>query len=352
MPLYLFTQNLMRQIGTIRIAFLAGLLLALFSQLPAQVAAYKVMGKVAITTPYAAQDEFNKWYFDSTFYERARRTRHYECLRIQYPSDEVQVEAWLYKPKEPGQHRSPLVIYNRGGMGNFGDLTEGDLVNFHKMAEAGYVVLASRYRFVDGTGKYDQHGGVDLHDVLNLPAVYREMPFVDTANVFMYGFSRGGQMCYQASKYMKVNAMATAAGTADWLDRVERRREFVDGWQDAEDPETDYLGFRRVLPNWETDSIRLLSARSAVAWADSIQIPVLIMHSRLDNRLECANSLRLAQQLQAHGKEYALVVYNEPSHSLPFKYFDSYTRMFEWFDAHKVVPAGAAPKPRKSRRPR
>jgi dipeptidyl aminopeptidase/acylaminoacyl peptidase len=313
----------------------------------AQQAAFSTAGRVQLTTPYTEQNEFSKWYYDSTYYERARRTKEYECLRIRYPSDDVQVEAWLYQPRDPGRRKYPLVIYNRGGMGNFGNLTECDLVNFYKIAEAGYVVLASRYRFVDEMGKYDQHGGIDLHDVLNLQQVYQALPFIDTANVFMYGFSRGGQMCYQASKYMRLNAMATAAGTSDWTYRYHDRREFVDGWQDADSPDTDYLGFRRTLPGWETDSVRLMAARSAVTWADSIGIPVLIMHSRLDDRVECIHSLRLATQLQTFDKEYALVVYNEPSHSLPFKYFDSYERMFAWFEAHKV--GAAAPKPKRQR---
>jgi dipeptidyl aminopeptidase/acylaminoacyl peptidase len=308
------------------------------STLQAQAPAFTVTGCVELTTRYADQDEFNKWYYDSTYYELARRTKQYKCLRIQYPSDDVQVEAWLYQPRDPGQRKLPLVIYNRGGMGNFGDLTACDLVNFYKIAEAGYVVLASRYRYVGEMGKYDQHGGGDINDILHLQHVYQALPFVDTANVFMYGYSRGGQMCYQASKYMRLNAMATAAGTADWTYRYQDRREFVDGWQDADSPDTDYLGFRRTLPGWATDSLRLMAARSAVTWADSIRVPVLLMHSRLDDRVECIHSLRLATQLQANNKEYALIVYNEPSHSLPFKYFDSYERMFEWFEAHKVGP--------------
>ena len=171
----------------------------------------------------------------------------------------------------------------------------------------------------------------------NIPggATYQHLAYVDTSNVFLYGYSRGGQMCYQASKRMKVNAIATAAGTADWFFRGTERREFVEGWHDDDSPESDYLGFRKVFKNWDADSMQILEERSAVRWADQIGAPVLLMHSRLDERVECEHSLRLAERLQFFKKPYALIVYDEPSHSLPFKYFDSYERMFAWFEKHK-----------------
>ena len=294
--------------------------------------------RIQLATPYALQTDFVKWYFDSLFYENTRLTKDFECLRLHYRSDTATVEAWLYQPVKTTGKKLPIILYLRGGMGNFGRLEPQDLVNFHKMAEEGYVVLATQYRFLDQTGKFDEHGGIDVNDVVNLPAVYKNLPYVDTNNVFMYGYSRGGQMCYQASKRLKVNAMATAAGTADWFLRINERREFVEGWQDADSPETDYLGFRKVFPNWATDSLRILEERSAVRWADQIGAPLLLMHSRQDDRVVCENSLRLAERLQFYKKEYSLIIYDEPSHSLPFKYFDSYERMFAWFDKHKKSP--------------
>jgi hypothetical protein len=44
----------------------------------------------------------------------------------------------------------------------------------------------------------------------------------------------------------------------------------------------------------------------------------------------------LAEQLQAFKKPYSLIVYDEPSHSLPFKHLDSFERMFQWFEKHKM----------------
>lgn len=295
---------------------------------------FSVVEKIKIETPFSKQVEFMKWYYDSIYYEKARLTKKFECLKINYPSDTATVEAWLYKPMKTIK-KLPIIIYNRGGMGNFGNLVETNLVDFHKMAENGYVVIATKTRFAGVNGKYDQHGGIDVDDIVNLKAIYENLPYVDTSNVFMYGFSRGGQNTYQASLKMKLNAMVVTASVTDWLRRVDERKEFVDGWDDEDKTQT-YLGFAKVFPNWESDSIQILKNRSAYYWADKITTPVLILHSRQDARVPCYNSLIMAAKLQELGKEYEMIIYDEPSHSLPFSQFDSFDKMFLWFEKHKT----------------
>jgi len=295
---------------------------------------FHIDGSITIGTSFIKQTNFNRWYYDSSFYEKARSTKKYECLKIFYKSDTATVEAWLYKPIKITANKYPLVVYNRGGMGNFGNLEETTLVDFYKIAANGYVVLATKTRFAGVNGKYDQHGGVDVDDIVNLKTIYGHLSYIDTANVFMYGFSRGGQNTYQASRKMNLKAMVVTAGTADWISRIDEMREFVDGWTD-EDSSMNYLGFAKVFPNWKTDSMQILKDRSAIYWAFQIDVPVLILQSRQDNKVPCYNALKLTDKLQEYNKEYSLIIYDEPSHSLPFKYFDSYEQMFKWFEKHK-----------------
>jgi|JI10StandDraft_1071094.scaffolds.fasta_scaffold386178_1 dipeptidyl aminopeptidase/acylaminoacyl peptidase len=294
---------------------------------------YSTIGKVEIVTPFAKQGEFMKFYYDSIYYEKARLTKKFECLKLSYKSDTATVEAWLYKPVKTTK-RLPIIIYNRGGMGNFGNLVETNLVDFHKMAENGYLVIATKTRFAGTNGKYDQHGGIDVDDIVNLASIYESFPYADTSNVFMYGFSRGGQNTYQASLKMKLNAMVVTASVTDWLRRVDERKEFVEGWDDDDKTQT-YEGFAKVFSNWKTDSIQILKDRSAYYWADKINTPVLILHSRQDPRVPCYNALIMATKLQEFNKEYEMIIYDEPSHSLPFSKFDSYDKMFAWFEKHK-----------------
>lgn len=295
---------------------------------------FKTIGKIVIQTPYAKQTDFYKWYYSAKYYEKARMTKEFECLQLQYRSDTATVEAWLYKPVKTAAKKLPIIIYNRGGMGNFGNLDQANLIDFYKMAESGYLVLATKTRFSGKNGKYDQHGGVDVDDIVNLKTIFENLPYADTSNVFMYGFSRGGQNTYQASLKMKLNAMAVTAGTTDWISRVNDRKEFVDGWTD-DDQAMNYLGFAKVFPNWKTDSLQILKDRSAIYWADKINTPVLILHSRQDPKVPCTDGLKMANKLQEFGKSYALIVYDEPSHSLPFSQFDSFEQIFRWFDTHK-----------------
>jgi dipeptidyl aminopeptidase/acylaminoacyl peptidase len=294
---------------------------------------YSVEGNINIKTPFQEQSEFIKYYYDSAYYEKARLTKNFECLKIIYKSDTSLVEAWLYKPVAPTL-KLPIIIYNRGGMGNFGNLSETNLVDFHKMAENGYIVIATKTRFSGNYGKFDQHGGVDVDDIVNLKNIYESLSYVDISNVFMYGYSRGGQNTYQASLKMKLNAMVVTAAVSDWLRRIDENKAFVDGWDD-EDKSQTYEGFAKVFPNWKTDSIQILKDRSAYYWADKITTPVLILHSRQDPRVPCYNALIMASKFQELNKEYEMIIYNEPSHSLPFAHFDSYDKMFSWFEKHK-----------------
>ncbi len=296
---------------------------------------FTTAGNIAITTPFSKQYEFMKWYYDSAYFEKARLTKQYECLKLLYKSDTATVEAWLYKPTIVTAKKFPLVIYNRGGMGNFGNLEQTNLVDFFKIAENGFVVLATKTRFAGANGKYDQHGGIDVDDIVNLKSIYENLSYIDTANVFMYGFSRGGQNTYQASRRMNLKAMVVTAGTADWVSRINERREFIEGWTD-DDSSMNYCGFAKVFPGWKTDSMQILKDRSAIYWAEQINVPVLILQSRQDNKVPCYNALKMADKLQEFNKEYSLIVYDEPSHSLPFKYFDSYDQMFKWFNKHKI----------------
>lgn len=309
-------------------------LILIFQISNAQKKTFEILKSIKIETEYKNQVDFYKWYYDSVFYEKARLTKEFECLQVNYKSDTAKVEAWLYKPVEVKNIKLPLIIYNRGGMGNFGNLVEANLVDFHKMAENGYVVLATKTRFAGVNGKYDQHGGIDINDIVNLKDIYENLDYIDTSNVFMYGFSRGGQNTYQASLRMKLNAMVVTAGTTDWLSRVDDRKEFEDGWTD-EDKSMEYLGFRKVFADWNTKKENILKERSAIYWADKINTPVLILHSRLDNKVPCLDALKMINKLQEYNKVYKAIIYDEPSHSLPFSQFDSYDQMFIWFERFK-----------------
>lgn len=119
------------------------------------------------------------------------------CKRIIYQSDSISVKGYLIQPKTPGIY--PCIIYNRGGHGEFGTMTDAFTAKLIEYASMGFVVIASQYRggCSDCEGN-DEIGGRDINDVMNLFPIIECMPNVDTSRIVMIGSSRGGINTCQA----------------------------------------------------------------------------------------------------------------------------------------------------------
>jgi dipeptidyl aminopeptidase/acylaminoacyl peptidase len=293
---------------------------------------------VRLTKPYARLDDSARYNVSADFYERARTQSAFECVRFLYPSGDTQVTGFLYRPVRPGARRYPLVVYNRGGTGNFGRIGDVDIAIFHALAERGFVAIASDYRFVDAAGPRDELGGIDVEDVLNLIPIGRSLPFVAPDALFMLGISRGGQMTYQALRRVRVNAAAVIAGATDIARHAANRPEFLEGWNDSPSPADNYLGLANVLPDFAARRDSYMRERSAVAFAEELTSPILILHSRQDGRVSADQALALALRLQALGKPYSLKIYDPKSHGLPAHRFDSYDEITAWFQQHRAKP--------------
>lgn len=75
--------------------------------------------------------------------------------------------------------------------------------------------------------------------------------------------------------------------------------------------------------------------RSAVHWADRINVPLLILQGGADWRVQAGtNALALASQLQELRKPYELIVYAGDDHGLSLNGADSDRRIIGWFKRH------------------
>jgi dipeptidyl aminopeptidase/acylaminoacyl peptidase len=276
---------------------------------------------------HALLDAFGRGYFDAESWERLRGNG-VRCQQIHYASGGVAVEGFLLQPPEPSGARFPAIIYNRGGTGDFGKIDAVLLGELRLLAEEGFVVAASNYRYVGARAREDQWGGDDLDDVMNLVPLLRARSDVDGRNLFMLGVSRGGTMTYLALKRgVDVNAAAVIAGATDLSRLVVDRPEFVLG-------DEGFDGWAKVWPDFRRKSREQLGERSAVEWADRIDRPVLILHSRVDRLLSVLHAIDMARRLQEHGKEYELVIYGQDGHSLPLHRSDRNRRITSWFREH------------------
>jgi dipeptidyl aminopeptidase/acylaminoacyl peptidase len=302
-------------------------------------------GQILSSKPWTALpafeslDDFSRNYFPRAVYEEARRQKDFDVLEITYSSDGIPVRGMLIKPRIPGDQKWPAIIFNRGGTGDYSRITDDGVtpcsrttpscltvVDLYQFAKAGFVVIASDYRFHGPTAKRDEWGGTDVDDVLNLVPALKSFAFIDPGRLYMLGISRGGTMAYIAlNRGVPVKAAAIIAGPSDLKAWADKRPDLVDGNE-------TYDGFAKVWPDYEHQSVQEYRARSAVYWADQIKAPVLMLHSRTDNLVPVTQSLRMAEALQEKGKVYSLHIYDQDGHSLPQNREDRNRRIIDWFN--------------------
>ena len=329
---------------------ICGSLLLLMQVMPGStlpVSAQEPDGKILSSKPwpplpkYESLDEFGQSYFPRAVYEEARTQKEFDLLEITYSSDGLPVRGVLIKPKELGTRKWPAIIFNRGGNGDLGRITDNgepcgsmantsclDVADLLLLAKAGFVVIASDYRYQGATVKRDEWGGVEVDDVLNLVPALKSLDFVDPERLYMLGLSRGGTMTYLAIKRgIPVKAAAVIGGVTD-----------VKAWVDAR-PEmgivkgNDFIdGFANIWPDDEHHADEQYRGRSAVYWADQINVPVLILHSRTDRMVPVTQALRMAEALQEKGKVYSVHIYERDGHPLPRNRDDRDHLIVDWFN--------------------
>ncbi|HXJ94253.1 MAG TPA: prolyl oligopeptidase family serine peptidase [Terriglobia bacterium] len=289
---------------------------------------------------YESLDDFGRGYFSQAVYEEARTQKEFDVLEITYASDGLPVRGMLIKPRAPGSRKWPAIIFNRGGNGELGRITDSgqpccrvntsclDVADLYLFAKAGFVVIASDDRYQGATVKRDEWGGVEVDDVLNLVPALKSLDFLDPERLYMLGLSRGGTMTYLAIKRgVPIKAAAVIGGVTDVKAWVDGRPEMgiVNG-----NEYTD--GFAKIWPDYEHRAEEQYRARSAVYWADQINVPVLILHSRTDRMVPVTQALRMAEALQEKGKAYALRIYERDGHPLPQNRDDRDRIIVDWFN--------------------
>jgi dipeptidyl aminopeptidase/acylaminoacyl peptidase len=254
---------------------------------------------------------------DMAVYERARGDTRFQMLKVTYRSDGLPVVAFIYRLVAAGDKR-PVVVYNRGSYVRQNAAREL-LVPFHRLAEAGFTVVAPMYRGSEGAPGRDEMGGADLADLMNIQPVIESLPYADAANMFLYGESRGGMMVLQALRDGFPARAAAIVGAFTDLEQYGK-----------EDPQAIAIA-PQLFPDWETNRAAIIERRSAVRWADRITAPLLIMHGGDDTSVNPAHALQLAAVLQRSGKPYELVITAGARHVLdPFE-AERDERAIRWF---------------------
>lgn len=247
-----------------------------------------------------------------------------EFFKIFYMSDGFKVAGILAKPKKIDKKCSVL-IYNRGGYKESGKLEVVYIYNeLYYLANSGYVVLASQYRGVDGGEGIEECGGIEINDVLNLIKTADTLDYIDTRNIFMIGFSRGGMMTYLALKHKApINAAVVIAGISD-LTMFARMR-----------PDAEKGILEKAIPGVLKNKEKEYKDRSVVCWPDVINKPILLMHNQHDSIISVEQSKALALILEFGKKPYELVIYDDTRHILDKFKEEAHKKIISWLDQYK-----------------
>lgn len=294
-----------------RIVFVVWLLFSIAPFLLAAPVAVPDYADVPKIERYASHEE----------YQAARNDANFTLTRVSYTSDGLTVFAYVYAPaKKPGAPL-PVVVFNRGSY-VWKEFAGEYLTTFHRLARAGFVVVAPMYRGSGGADGRDEMGGADVNDLLNTVALIRELPYADPAAVFLYGESRGAMMTYQALR--EQYPMRAAAAYGGFTNIAELTR-----------PGGKFEKVALAIwPEYTEKKTEMDRRRSAIEWADKISVPLLIMHGGSDTDVAASHPLALAAKLQELGKTYELHIRSGANHVLTQWRHERDALAIEWFKRH------------------
>lgn len=238
---------------------------------------------------------------------------------ITYLSDGLKVKGLLVKPSKPGNY--PCIIYNRGGNRDFGQLLVAHAaLTLGALANEGYVVIASNYRGNGSSEGKEEFGGEDVHDVVNLIDVLKEVAGANTDKIGMYGWSRGGMMTYLALTQTNQIDAACVGGAMSDLTIIDR-------------PEMETNVYAELIPNYKTNKESELKKRSAVYWAEkfSRNVPILLLHGNADWRVKSTHSLNLALKFEEYRIPYRLKIFEGGDHGITEYKKEVNEEVFNWF---------------------
>ena len=225
----------------------------------------------------------------------------YISYRFFYQSDDLKIEAFISAPIDLlGKKKSPCLIYNHGGNREYGALENVETTFYAYQFHT--ICVATNYRGCGSSQGTDAFGGDDVRDVLHLIDLCQKLDYVDKDQINMLGVSRGGMMTYEALREdQRIHKAVVVAGVADCSMSYEERSDMQPLLQEL------IGGTPKQLPEE-------YEKRSAIAWADQINTPLLIFHTTGDDKVSIKQVDKLVEQLKKYQKDYEYVTFDSNVH--------------------------------------
>lgn len=223
--------------------------------------------------------------------------------RITYLSEGLKVKGYIAYPKDTSK-KYPCIIWCRGGIGNNGAIDTFTARGiFGQLASWGYCVFASQYRGNAGGEGYDEVGGNDVNDILNLIPLADELPQADSNAWGIEGWSRGGMM---ALLTLQKNYNFKCAVLVGAISNVE---EYANTNSKLKTYYENLIGKERFEKE--------LQKRSAINFVSELpKIPYHLVHGAEDETVSSTQSIELANKFNEYNIPHKLVLPQNGDHFL------------------------------------
>jgi dipeptidyl aminopeptidase/acylaminoacyl peptidase len=255
------------------------------------------------------------------------------CKRIVYESDGIPIRGYLIEPKAKGSY--PCIIYNRGGHGKYGSMTDAFTAKLIEYSSMGFIVIATQFRggCEDCEGN-DEVGGKDINDVMNLFPILDQMPNADTSTLVMIGASRGGiNTCQALTKTDRIDLAILLYSPTNLFYNVDRV------------PEMENVVLPHFIENYWDHRDSLLTERSPVFWADqfSKKTNVVFLHGTADERAFYEEAVELYDLLKKQRINTILETFEGGNHNLITHWEESWIVLRHYLylvkDNQAIVPS-------------
>lgn len=280
---------------------------------------------------YTSLDTDHRRFLSEVYYQECTNVylqdKAIEWISLEYQYNNLLLRGFIIQPKQlvPGKQYS-VILYARGGYEEVFKITAAEYYFFKKLVADDYIIIAPQHRGCDGGEGEDAFGGDDVYDFIACKEIAEQLPYINTSNLFLLGWSRGAITIFRSlSLGLKPKAVAIGAGVSDLLSSIKENEAFEHVF--------NRLIFRNNLFTQNTRDEEY-KKRSALYWPEKITCPVLLLHGDQDKSVAISQSYCLAEQLALHNKLCKFILYSGVGHEI-FKETDAAEQAVMWFEQYK-----------------
>ncbi len=240
--------------------------------------------------------------------------------KVTYLSDGEEAEAFIMKPKEEGNY--PVLFFNASSKIKDMEDKRAAFYWFSSFFSEDYIIVAPKYGGDYGGNQLEDFSAADSEQFLDLVKLTKSLPYIDKNKMAAIGIEKGGQLVYQAIKNnIGLNAAVVSNTPTELIelynDSISARKKI----------------FEDKLGGTPSEAKENYIAKSPYYWAEEIDIPLLILHSKEAKNVKSAQSRKLVDKFNEIGyKNYEAII----NSNMTGKF--RYNRYREWIREKTDIP--------------